>query len=343
MNRSTLAAIVAAILIAPIMLALPFTPQATSMKFEVASIKPYKDAATAGGVVMIGGGCRGIDAPAPGSGGGPGGGGGGATQMTIAVGGPGGGGGGAGAAPNLPPGARGFGPPQIPIGRCVYTRMTVKQLLNAAYRLTALGGSIDQLLTGGPGWISTDQFDVEAKAEDPTKATQDQLREMLGNLVVDHFKLKLHKEKKEVQGFDLLLGKTGLKMKEASGDARPGGMAMNMNTVGGPVTMSSDGATMATILSFLSSRLGRMVSDKTGLNGRYNFKLTWTPGEGESAGLGGAGAQILLGPGGGAPAAAEPGISLFTALQEQMGLRLEASKVTIDSMVIDGAEKPANQ
>ena len=337
MNRITRTAVASALLLAPLMMALPKQPQAPAQAFEVASIKPYKDDATAGGVVMIGGGCRGFDSPAPGT---PGAGGaGGATTMVMMVGGPGGGG---GAPPN--PG-RIAGPAATPIGRCRFTRMTLKNLINSAYRLTALGGSVDQMLAGGPGWVGTDTFDVEAKAEDPEHTSQDQLRAMLQNLLAERFNLKFHREKKEMPGFDLVVAKGGLKMKEATADASGpgggGGMSMNMRGPGSPMTMSSQRATISSIIGFLSGRLGRAIQDKTGLTGNYNFNLSWTPGEGEGGGIGGLTIQM---PPGAVPAgASEPGVSLFTALQEQMGLRLEASKVMLDVFVIDSAEKPANQ
>src|SRR5262249_49791795 len=151
---STRAATVAAILIAPVMLALPY-PQSAGPTFEVATVKPYKDGA-AGGVIMVGGGCRGSDSPTPGAAGAPGAGGGQTLTFTVGVG-PGGPGGGA-APPPLPNGGRGFSPAPTPIGRCVFTRMNLKMLINSAYRLTALGGSLDSLLSGGPSWVNTDAF-----------------------------------------------------------------------------------------------------------------------------------------------------------------------------------------
>ena len=108
-----------------------------------------------------------------------------------------------------------------------------------------------------------------------------------------------------------------------------------------PMTTSSERAAMTNIVSFLSGRLGRAIQDKTGLTGNYQFSLNWTPGEGESGGL--MGAMLQPPPGAAAGSASEPGVSLFTALQEQMGLRLEASKVMLDVFVIDSADKPAGQ
>jgi uncharacterized protein (TIGR03435 family) len=335
MNRATRTAIVAAILIAPLMMAFPYQPQTASPTFEVASVKPYKDGGGGPpGAVIVGGGCRGVDSPAPGGPGSP-------TPTTVTIGGPppGAGAGPAGAAL----GGRAFGPPSTPVGRCVYTRMTLKMLINAAYRLTAMGGSLDQLLSGGPGWIATDAFDVEAKAEDPAHTSQDQLRVMLQNLLVERFKMKFHREKKETQGFDLVVAKNGLKMKTVEGDDKsPGGMSMSFGNPanGGMASTNSPRATIANIVSFLSGRLGRAIQDKTGLTGVYSFSLNWTPGEGESNGLAGLAFQP---PPGAVPTASEPGVSIFTALQEQMGLRLETSKVQIDAMVIDSAEKPDQQ
>jgi uncharacterized protein (TIGR03435 family) len=219
--------------------------------------------------------------------------------------------------------------------------MTLKMLMNAAYRLTALGGSLDQLLTGGPSWIGTDAFDVEAKAEDTEHTTQDQLRVMLQNLLAQRFNLKFHREKRESQGFDLVIARGGLKMKPSdTSDKTPGGMSMSIGNpaAGGISSVSGLRSTMATIVGFLSGRLGRAIQDRTGLTGNYDFSLNWTPGEGESNGIAG---FLDHSP---APATApEPGVSIFTALQEQMGLRLESTKVTIEAIVIDSAERPTQQ
>ena len=331
MKRTIRTVAATATLIAPLMMALPHQSQSA---FEVATVRPYKDDATAGGMVMIGGGCRGFDSPAPGTGG-PGAGG---TQMAIAVmGGPGPGG---GAGPGAGPG-RVAGPPSTPIGRCRFTRMSLKNLINAAYRLTSLGGSLDQLITGGPTWVATDTFDIEAKAEDPEHTSQDQLRVMLQNLLIERFNLKFHREQKEMPGFDLVVAKSGLKMKPAEGSGPGGGMSMSLRGPGMPMTTASERASMTNIISFLSGRLGRAIQDKTGLTGNYQFSLNWTPGEGESGGL--MGAMLQPPPGAAGNSASEPGVSLFTALREQMGLRLEASKVMLDVFVIDSAEKPAGQ
>jgi uncharacterized protein (TIGR03435 family) len=328
MIRPTHAVVVAALLLLPV--ALSLATQSPSTSFEVASVKPYKDGAAAGGVITIGGGCRGVDSGTPGSGAAP-------AQATMIMVGPG------GPRPDGPPG-RLAGAPSTPVGRCVFTRMTLKMLINYAYRLTALGGSLDQLLTGGPNWVGTDTFDVEAKAEDPEHSTQDQLRQMLQNLLAERFQLKVHREKKEVGGFDLTIAKSGLKMKEAEADGggpNSGGIVMSMGNPasGGMSTVNAPNSTVANIITFLSGRLGRAIQDKTGLTARYQFSLNWMPGENETRGPGG----MIFQPAAPTAEAADPGVSLFTALQEQMGLRLESAKVTIDAMVIDSAQRPAEQ
>src|SRR6185436_1977882 len=122
-------------------------------------------------------------------------------------------------------------------------------------------------------------------------------------------------------------------------DKSPGGMSMGFGNPanGGMATANAPRATVANIISFLSGRLGRAIQDKTGITGVYNFSLSWMPGEGEAQGLG---IGLGLQPPGASGTASEPGVSIFTALQEQMGLRLESTKVQIDAMVIDSAEKP---
>jgi len=108
---------------------------------------------------------------------------------------------------------------------------------------------------------------------------------------------------------------------------------------GGMATINSPNSTVANIITFLSGRLGRAIQDKTGLTARYNFTLSWAPGENETMGVGG----MIFRPPTPPTEAAEPGVSLFTALQEQLGLRLESARVSIDAMAIDSAERPAEQ
>jgi uncharacterized protein (TIGR03435 family) len=195
----------------------------------------------------------------------------------------------------------------------VITRASLKQILQAAYDLRP---TVD--ITGGPSWFDSDRFDIEAKAEDPSKTTQAQIQQMLQQLLADRFKLKLHREDKEVSGSLLVVAENGLKLKKAADTDRP--------PVGGrPGDMIFRGASMDVLAELLSGMMGRPVQDKTGLAGQYTFTLKWapdfTPPEFERP--------------------ADPsGPALVTALQEQLGLRLQSGRVPVLIVVVDSAEKP---
>jgi len=212
---------------------------------------------------------------------------------------------------------QGMSPPARPaLGRCAITRSSLKQILQAAYDL---GPNVE--ITGGPGWFDSDRFDIDAKADDPSKATVADLQQMLQQLLADRFKLKFHRETKEVSGSLLVVAANGSKLKEAAdSDFPPRG--------GRPGDMNFRGATMPVLAEFISQIMGRPVEDKTGLSGKYTFTLKWAPGE----------TDIVP------PEFAQPpdpsGPTLVTALQEQLGLRLQSGRVPVFSVVIDSAEKP---
>jgi len=107
------------------------------------------------------------------------------------------------------------------------------------------------------------------------------------------------------------------------------------------LTVNATGSTMATFIGFLSGRFGKAIQDKTGLTGKYNFKLTWAPGDNETNALARLVAQGAAPAPSPAGAPSELGASLFTALQEQLGLRLKSAKVSVDAIVIESAERPA--
>jgi uncharacterized protein (TIGR03435 family) len=257
------------------------------LTFEAASVKP---AGPGSGITW--GRCRGTDSPS---------GGGGWIASRIL----------AGMSAPTPPA----------LGRCTVTRASLKQLLQAAYDLPP---TVE--ITGGPGWFDSDRFDIDAKAEDPSKATEAQLQQMLQQLLADRFKLKLHREEKEVSGLLLVVDKNGSKLKEV-------GETVNVPLEGGmqggrPGDMKFRAAPMGLLAQFLSGIGGRPVQDNTGLTGRYTFDLKWALGENDFV----------------PPEFARPpdpaGPTLVTALQEQLGLRLQSGKVPILMVVVDSAEKP---
>jgi bla regulator protein blaR1 len=219
--------------------------------------------------------------------------------------------------------------------------MTLKFLIGFAYDVR------DFQITGGPTWINTDRFDINAKAEshdeadsvpaDPSKLTDEQLktgtertRERLRNLLADRFQLVVRRETKEQQVYALVVVKGGPKLQESKEGKRFMRMGRGM--------LSGDGVDPAFFATALSQQLGRPVLDKTGLTGKYDFELKWTPDPGQ----GPAGPFGPPPPGGQLPPPPDPnGPSIFTALTEQLGLRLESEKAPAEVLVIDRVEKPS--
>lgn len=208
------------------------------------------------------------------------------------------------------------------LGRCVLTGVTLKRIAFLAY---ALPPNIE--MTGGPGWSDSDRFDIDAKAEDPSTATASSLQQMLQQLLADRFKLKVHRDIKEVSGFHLVVAKNGAKLKEGTDDGK------NPPIGGNPADgeMFFRASTLQPLAEVLSQLLGRAVQDKTGLTGRYTFDLKWTPTEVDVTAKFSPEATKDL----------QPGPALVTALQDQLGLRLQSGKVPVPLFVIDSAEKPA--
>jgi uncharacterized protein (TIGR03435 family) len=161
-----------------------------------------------------------------------------------------------------------------------------------------------------PAWVRETRYDIAAKI--PAGTRPEQVRIMLQNLLAERFKLKLHREMRETQIYALLPARNGLRIKESDRDAQhlvrqsPGAL------MGKGVPLSA----LADHLSGPPYQLGRQVVDRTGLKGNYDFTLEWTPSDPDTA----------------AP-------SLFTALQEQLGLKLEAQKGSVEVLVIDSMEK----
>jgi uncharacterized protein (TIGR03435 family) len=140
---------------------------------------------------------------------------------------------------------------------------------------------------------------------------------MLQQLLADRFALRLHRETKEITIYSLIVGKNGPKLKE-------GGSAGPYLSRPSPGRLAGQRASMSSLASALAGNLGRPVIDNTGLKGGYDFSLEWTADAAPDA----------------VPADTS-GPSLFTALQDQLGLRLESKKAPIEVLIIDRAEKPS--
>ena len=217
---------------------------------------------------------------------------------------------------------RRFGITPSPGGLVRATNTTLRQLINAAY------GTPDFRIIGATGWMTTDRFDIEAKATgDPPRA---QLLLMLQSLLADRFKLVVHRETRELPTYDLVVAKGVPKFKEGKCFGQPGLQNPCGAFSGSATHFFARAAKIDQLTLFLSSHESRVVVDKTGVTGEYDMDLTWTP------------VDAPLGPGDAGQAPPDPnGPSIFTALQEQLGLRLEPSKGPVEILVIQNAEKPA--
>jgi bla regulator protein blaR1 len=217
-------------------------------------------------------------------------------------------------------------------------------------------------ISGGPGWIHSDRYDVMAKIERPAppaepsdvpdqRKAMEQQRERLRVLLEERCHLKIHRETKELQAYTLTPAKGGSKLKQAAPIAtdqdekspdRPRGPSLRV----GRGQIIAQSVPMDYLVQILARQLGRPVIDKTGLAGAYDFILEWTPesGPGLGPGFGGPGASI---PGKEPPRLDGPapdeqnGSSIFAAIQEQLGLKLESQKAPTDILVIERIEKPS--
>jgi uncharacterized protein (TIGR03435 family) len=210
------------------------------------------------------------------------------------------------------------------------------------YGLIFQAFDIQNYQLSAPDWMQSARFNVSAKI--PEGTTKEQFRLMLRNLLVDRFSLKFHFEKKETQAYDLVVAKNGPKLKESEGapdpdesvkrqpggskiDADgfpvlpPGRVPMTIVLGGGHVTVRHVEETMERLAGTLSGQVHHPVTDATGLKGKYDFDLNYIT---DSA----------------APSTIEDaGPNIFRALQEQLGLKLEAKKTMVDILVVDHIEK----
>jgi uncharacterized protein (TIGR03435 family) len=177
----------------------------------------------------------------------------------------------------------------------------------------------------GPAWIGTERYTILAKSGGPAK--EQQLMLMLRTLLADRFKLAFHREMKDMPVYALVVAKNGPKLKESKG----GDGITDMS--GGPAgvsVMEGHDSPIGTLTGVLRQKLDRPVLDETGLKGLYDYKLMFRSESGRAGPN--AGADDAPSDPGGAP-------SIFTALQEQLGLKLDARRAPIDVIAVDRAEK----
>ena len=248
------------------------------------------------------------------------------------------------------------------MGRCLAKYEPLKLVIAMAYDVPPSSlYPYEGKMVSGPDWIESEVYHIEAKAEAPT--TQAQLKLMMQELLADRFKLKLHRENREMPVYALVVGKNGHKLKPAPRDRDCGGQSrrdhryeLGASDIAGQCHgfVPEDGALrgqsvdMSDFAEMLSIWAGRVVIDKTGLDGLFDIKmprmisteaLNVIASREINAGARGGGAPV---PGG---AAIEPRLlpdnvmTVFTAL-EQIGLRLESTKAPVEVLVIDNIERP---
>ena len=221
--------------------------------------------------------------------------------------------------------------------------------------LTMRGYDLKDYQFSGPGWADSTRFNISAKIAPGT--SKEQFQEMQQNMLADRFKLTFHREKKEMAQYELVVVRGGPKFKESAKAAPPvndapaapprpgppplprgppktdaGGFPvlppgrgpLMMVLANGHATMRSAEASMAEFAGRLADQLRRPVGDQTGLKGKYDFTLNW----------------VIEGPG---YSNDEPGPTIFQALQDQLGLKLESKKGMVDILVVDHLEKTATE
>jgi uncharacterized protein (TIGR03435 family) len=228
------------------------------------------------------------------------------------------------------------------------TGAKVKFLITQAY------GVKEYQVAGGPSWINSERFDIEAKAEDtqteeeeklPSVRQWEQLRLRIQRLLADRFKLRLSHTTRELPVYALVIAKNGPKFHEAKpGDTYPNGMK-GFDGIAhpgvlyiGPDELKGQGVAISRLAGMLSELMGRTVLDRTGLTGAYDFEIKWSIDQSPAAATpepeAGNPETVLSSPG------ETFGASFFTAIQEHLGLKLVSQKGAVDVLVIDHVERP---
>lgn len=212
-----------------------------------------------------------------------------------------------------------------PGGRFTTSNSTVRALIRMAYHV------YDFQIAKTPGWIDTENYDIAAKSGG--QASDAQIQRMVQTLLADRFKLALHRETRELPVYALVVARGGSKLHEAApGDFGPmGRLSAGPGGQPGAIRVVAKGVPLVGLAAMLPTLLGRPALDMSGLAGKYDFTLEFAPD------------QMMRGPSDGGPDSPLPdlsGTSIFAALQEQLGLRLEVRKGPVEVLVIDRVERP---
>lgn len=204
-------------------------------------------------------------------------------------------------------------------GRFTTVNVDLKAIIQWAWDLP------ESRIVGGPSWLGSARWDIEAKADNAldaqknynATAAREQKRRMVQTLLAERFHIAVHKETRKLPIYELVVVKGGARFLGTKAD---GNKSDRWN---GRIELQGGDNTVAVLAEQLAEVLGRVVVDKTGITGRYKIALAWTPDD--RAG----------------PASADSGPSIFTALEEQLGLKLESAKGPVEVLVIDHVEMPS--
>jgi uncharacterized protein (TIGR03435 family) len=198
----------------------------------------------------------------------------------------------------------------LPGGRFTGRNVTVRKLIRNAFLVE------DSRISGAPGWIDSESFNIEAKTEGGVEITRDSFPPLVARLLESRFQLKVHREMKEMPEYALEVAKGGARVKRSAGDEKP---SMSTNARSGTVTLKATKISMRDFAGSLARQAGRPVVDHTGLIGDdFDFEMEWSAD------------QAFDG----------TGPSIFTALQG-LGLRLVSTKGPVEVIVIDRVERPS--
>jgi uncharacterized protein (TIGR03435 family) len=204
-------------------------------------------------------------------------------------------------------------------GRFATTGSVAKLVLMVAYDVQ------ESQIVGGPGWFATEKWDIEAKSDDRVSRSVEETRRMLQRLLEERFALQIHRETQQRPAYALTVAKRGPTFKAPEQDG-PTNYRITSNTI------SLERGDLARMAQLLSTALGRPVIDRTGLGGRYNLTLQWDDAPVREGGVPGLDAAAAPGDGNG---------SIFTAIQDQLGLRLEPRRAAVEVIVVDRIERPS--
>jgi uncharacterized protein (TIGR03435 family) len=206
-------------------------------------------------------------------------------------------------------------------GRFTTINVDLKSIIQWAYDLP------ESRIVGGPSWIGSARWNIEAKADNAldmqksydSAAAQLEKQRMVQALLADRFHLMAHQETRELPVYHLIVAKGGAKFLETKAESS------KFDRWNNRMELQGGDNTVAVLAEQLAEVLGRVVVDKTGIQGRYKIMLKWTPDDRADA----------------SAASADSGPSIFTALEEQLGLKLESAKGPVSVLVIDRAEMPS--